>query len=123
MKVNVGSINPIIYKFIQQEALPKYENIWRANGDNEMSVIAKSFIYTTGAKLMLKQDIVNTYPVIKGLLDSENNVNIDDLKEVILETIREFKNSGKNIVIPKVDWQLDEEDIHKLYNIAQEYKI
>lgn len=56
-------------------------------------------------------------------LDNKNLLELDELKEVALETLKEFQDKGKKVVIPRIDWELDEYDIEKIYEISQKFKV
>ena len=121
MKVHINSLNNILNRFITEEALPKYVSLWRNNGETELAINSKLFMYTAGVKLMLKGNLLTKLPLLGTLVDADGNLNIEDVKSVLLETINDFKNQGKKIVIPNIGWELDEEDIHKIYEISKNY--
>lgn len=123
MKIHINSLNQILYEFVTNEALPKYESIWRSNGDNNAALYTKMFVATIGAKLGLRGEVLQKFPILSMYLDNQNFLNLDELKEVALETLKEFQDKGKKVVIPKIDWELDEHDIEKLYEIAQKFKV
>lgn len=123
MKIHVNSLNQILYEFVMNEALPKYENIWRSNGDNNAALYTKMFAVTIGAKLGLRGEVLQKFPLLSMYLDNQNLLDLDELKEVALETLKEFQDKGKKVVIPRIDWELDEYDIEKLYEISQKFKV
>lgn len=123
MKIHINSLNQILYEFVMNEALPKYESIWRSNGDNNAALYTKMFVVTIGAKLGLRGEVLQKFPIFSMYLDNQNLLDLDELKEVALETLKEFKDKGKKVVIPKIDWELDEYDIEKLYEISQKFKV
>ncbi len=123
MKIHINSINQILQEFAINEALPKYENIWRSNGDTNTTLYTKIFAVTIGVKLGLKGDILQKFPILSMYLDNQNLLDLDELKEIALETLKEFQEKGKKVVIPKIDWELDSDDINKLYEISQKFKI
>lgn len=123
MRIHINSLNQILYEFVMNEALPKYESIWRSNGDNNAALYTKMFVVTIGAKLGLRGEVLQKFPILSMYLDNQNLLDLDELKEVALETLKEFKDKGKKVVIPKIDWELDEYDIEKLYEISQKFKV
>lgn len=123
MKIHVNSLNQILYEFVMNEALPKYESIWRSNGDNNAALYTKMFAVTIGVKLGLRGEVLQKFPILSMYLDNKNLLDLDELKEVALETLKEFQDKGKKVVIPKIDWELDEYDIEKIYEISQKFKV
>lgn len=123
MKIHINSLNQILYEFVMNEALPKYESIWRSNGDNNAALYTKMFAVTIGAKLGLRGEVLQKFPILSMYLDNKNLLDLDELKEVALETLKEFQGKGKKVVIPKIDWELDEYDIEKIYEISQKFKV
>ena len=123
MRINVNAIPKILYTFYEKEMLSKYANTWQNQGETEISITAKSFGYSIIAKMVLQCNVLERFPMIKSITDSNNSIDLDNLKNIVLESIKEYKEKGKKIIIPTLQWELDEEDINKLYEIAKEYKI
>ena len=123
MRINVNAIPKILYTFYEKEMLSKYANTWQNQGETEISITAKSFGYSIIAKMILQCNIIERFPMIKSITDSNNSIDLDNLKNIVLESIKEYKDKGKKIIIPTLQWELDEEDINKLYEIAKDYKI
>lgn len=123
MKIHINSLNPILLEFVIKEALPKYENIWRSQGNSDIELYTKVFLTTIGAKLGLRGDILSKYPLLSMYVDNNNMLDLEDIRAVALETLREFKDKGKKVVIPKIHWELDEDDINKIYDIAKKYRV
>ena len=123
MKININSINNILYTFYEKEMLNKYASIWQSRGETEISITAKSFGITIAAKMILQGNIADKFPMLLAITDEQGNIDIDNVKNIILESIKEFKEKGKKIIIPTLQWELDEEDINKIYEIATQYKI
>lgn len=123
MKINVNSINNILYSFYETHMIPKYEEAWRNKGENTFNITTKVFGYTLIAKLSLQGDITQKLPILLTLIDKDNNIDLDNVKTIVNETIKEFKDKGKNIIIPNLEWELDEKDIDKIYELSKNYEI
>ncbi|EAI2216554.1 hypothetical protein E2J16_06890 [Campylobacter coli] len=123
MKIHINSLSPILQKFIEQEVLPKHSTMLRSNGESELSITAKNFMYILSAKLFLKNNIIEKMPQLKLITDKEGYVDLEEIKSITLETIRDFKSKNKPIVIPQINWELDDEDINKIFEIAREYEV
>ena len=123
MKIHINSLNQILFEFISNEALPKYENVWRSRGESNILVDSKSFMVAASAKLMLRDDLTKKFPIVNAFTDSNDYIEIDNVKDSILETYNDFKSKGKSIIIPVIDWEIDEEDINKLYEISKKYGV
>lgn len=123
MRIQVSNLNQVIYDFVSSAVLPKYAEIWRNQGENTYVVDGKLFALTTASKLLLKEDLTTRFPMLKAFCDSNNTIDVDNVKEVLLETYEEFKSKDRKIVIPYIDWELDSEDIIKLYDISKNYEI
>lgn len=123
MKININSINNILYSFYEKEMLNKYANIWKNRGETEINITAKSFGYTIIAKMILQGNILEKFPMLVSIIDNEQNIDIDNIKNIVLESVKEYKEKGKKVIIPTLQWELDEEDINKIYEIAQQYKV
>ena len=103
--------------------LAPYEEMWRKNGDSEITINMKVFGYIIGAKLLLQGDIVSKFPFLKTLTDSDGYIELENVKKVVIETFQDFKSKNKKLIIPKLDWNLDENDINTLFNYANAYTI
>ena len=123
MKIHINSLNNIFLKFFEENMLVPYEEMWRKNGDSEITINMKVFGYIIGAKLLLQGDIVSKFPFLKTLTDSDGYIELDNVKKVIMETFQDFRSKNKKLVIPKLDWNLDENDINTLFNYANAYTI
>ena len=123
MKIHINSLNQILFEFISNEALPKYENVWRSRGESNILVDSKSFMVAASAKLMLRDDLTKKFPIVNAFTDSNDYIEIDNVKDSILETYNDFKSKGKSIIIPVIDWEIDEEDINKLYEISKKFGV
>ena len=123
MKIHINSLNQILFEFISNEALPKYENVWRSRGESNILVDSKSFMVAASAKLMLRDDLTKKFPIVNAFTDSNGYIEIDNVKDSILETYNDFKSKGKSIIIPVIDWEIDEEDINKLYEISKKFGV
>ncbi|HEF3625099.1 TPA: hypothetical protein R8I08_001678 [Campylobacter jejuni] len=123
MKIHINSLSPILQKFLEQEVFPQHATLLRSNGESEISVTAKSFMYTLSAKLFLKNNVIERMPQLKLITDKDGYIDLDEIKSVTLETIMDFKSKNKPIVIPQINWELDEEDINKIFEIAREYEV
>ena len=123
MKIHINSLNNIFLKFFEENMLVPYEEMWRKNGDSEITINMKVFGYIIGAKLLLQGDIVSKFPFLKTLTDSDGYIELDNIKKVVMETFQDFRSKNKKLVIPKLDWNLDENDINTLFNYANAYTI
>ena len=123
MKIHINSLNNIFLKFFEENMLVPYEEMWRKNGDSEITINMKVFGYIIGAKLLLQGDIVSKFPFLKTLTDSDGYIELDNVKKVVMETFQDFRSKNKKLVIPKLDWNLDENDINTLFNYANAYTI
>ena len=123
MKIHINSLNNIFLKFFEENMLAPYEEMWRKNGDSEITINMKVFGYIIGAKLLLQGDIVSKFPFLKTLTDSDGYIELDNVKKVVIETFQDFKSKNKKLIIPKLDWNLDENDINTLFNYANAYTI
>lgn len=123
MKIHINSLNNILFDFIKDEALPKYETIWRNQGLSEVMINSKVFMYMAGAKLGLKGDLLTKFPLLAMLTDDKNMLNLEEAKETLLDILEDFKNNNKDVIIPVMEWRLDSDDVNKLYEIAKKYAI
>ncbi|EAL0098174.1 hypothetical protein BHV17_08440 [Campylobacter jejuni] len=123
MKIHINSLSPILQRFLDQEVFPQHATLLRNNGESEISITAKSFMYTLSAKLFLKNNVIERMPQLKLITDKDGYIDLDEIKSVTLETIMDFKSKNKPIVIPQINWELDEEDINKIFEIAKDYEV
>lgn len=103
--------------------LPKYENIWRNNGESEASISFKIFGLLVSAKLILKGNLLEKFPFITTFIDSNGLIDIEVVKDLMIETYKDFEKQNKKLIIPQLDWTLDEEDINILFNYAKQYEV
>lgn len=61
--------------------------------------------------------------MIKVFCDADGNIDLNVVKDTLLDTYNEFKSKDKKVVLPYIDWELDAEDITKLYELAKDYEI
>lgn len=123
MKIRANSLNGVIYDFMTSVVLPKYADVWRKQGENNYIVDSKLFGLTAISKLVLKDDFSTKFPMIKVFCDADGNIDLDVVKDVLIDTYNEFKSKDKKVVLPYIDWELDAEDITKLYELAKDYEI
>ena len=91
MKIHINSLNQILFEFISNEALPKYENVWRSRGESNILVDSKSFMVAAFTKLMLRDDLTKKFPIVNAFTDSNGYIEIDNVKDSILETYNDLR--------------------------------
>ena len=58
-----------------------------------------------------------------NIIHVDGNIDLDVVKDILIDTYNEFKSKDKKVVLPYIDWELDAEDITKLYELAKDYEI
>lgn len=123
MRIHISNLNQVIYDFVVNEVFTKYATIWRNNGESNLVVDGKLFSLSIGAKMILNNDLSTKFPLVSMLLDKEGYLDLDKFKQSALDIYNEYVSKGKKVIIPYIDWELDAEDITKIYEIAKQYSI
>lgn len=123
MRIHISNLNQVIYDFVVSEVFTKYATIWRNNGESNLVIDGKLFSLSIGAKMILNNDLSTKFPLVSMLLDKEGYLDLDKFKQSALDIYNEYASKGKKVIIPYIDWDLDAEDITKIYEIAKQYSI